>query len=434
MNNYSIEIENSIIGAILLKPEYLQIAKAKITQEDFYNNWNKIIFRELEAIKNIKEIDVILLAEKMKNEGVLKEINIFNRLMKLAKETEVKGNISYYINQLLKKTASRKIEDKSEEINNYIKSGKSNKIYYIQNAIDEIDNNIKILKEDTGELEGIINIRNIKRQIMADSKRSLSGFKEIDRTLEGFRSGDITVWTGKSGSGKSTILGQIVLHVVEKNKKAFVYSGELTKEMYKEWLFYQANGSELLMGKYDKEIEKNKHFVTDENYKLINNWINGKVYLYDEEDTASELSLLDKMKKAHKLYGIDVFIIDNLMRIIFNRDEKNFFRQQSNFVNLIKCFAKENKVHVHLVAHPRKTNNKIEKMDISGSGDITNLADNVIGIERISGEDAEDEAELYIMKNRWNGETKKIKLEFDKKSKRYYSNDLERRRKYSWKI
>ena len=77
---------------------------------------------------------------------------------------------------------------------------------------------------------------------------------------------------------------------------------------------------------------------------------------------------------------------------------------------------------VHLVAHPRKSmNEEIEKDDVAGSANITNLADYVTTISRAKDEEVEYDAVLKVLKNRHTGVNVGKKLMFDIDRKRFYS-------------
>ena len=83
-----------------------------------------------------------------------------------------------------------------------------------------------------------------------------------------------------------------------------------------------------------------------------------------------------------------VFCIDNLM--VTENDEKEELRNQTEIVKMLKSFAKKYNCIVHLVAHPRKSQNGytgLDKSDISGSANITNLADYVMLVQRIKDEE-----------------------------------------------
>ena len=80
--------------------------------------------------------------------------------------------------------------------------------------------------------------------------------------------------------------------------------------------------------------------------------------------------------------GVNLMILDNLMTLeldAFNGDKNE---KQSAFVNSLADLAKQANIHIVLVAHPRKSLTFLRREDIGGSGDITNLADNVYIIHR----------------------------------------------------
>ena len=54
----------------------------------------------------------------------------------------------------------------------------------------------------------------------------------LDETIGGVAEGAITVFTGKPGSGKSTLTGQLLLNAIEQGCSVCAYSGELTKERF----------------------------------------------------------------------------------------------------------------------------------------------------------------------------------------------------------
>ena len=118
-----------------------------------------------------------------------------------------------------------------------------------------------------------------------------------------------------------------------------------------------------------------------------------------------------------------MFLVDNLMSARFKAmRESDFFRAQSNFTGRLVEFAKKYEVHVHLVAHPRKTSSKLEADDVGGSGDITNRADNVFSLARLDEVEAEEkgyDTVLDVLKNRSFGFSGSFGLTFDPKTRRF---------------
>lgn len=181
-----------------------------------------------------------------------------------------------------------------------------------------------------------------------------------------FRPGEVTLWTGVSSHGKSTFLGFLVLSAVAHGMKAFIASMEVKAEktiykMIKAFSHSSQPTSEEVGG-----------FLEEFGPDLI---------LADRIGYVEEKDLFDMMRFAFQRYGCSHFMIDSLMRISGLSEE---YTKQAEFMNKLQEFAKETDSHIHLVAHPRKlgTDGKPALMDIKGSSDIPNNADNVIAVCR----------------------------------------------------
>jgi twinkle protein len=110
--------------------------------------------------------------------------------------------------------------------------------------------------------------------------------------------------------------------------------------------------------------------------------------------------------------------------------DSDFYRRQSHFMGQLVEFANRFGVHVHLVAHPRKTSGELTNDDVSGTGDITNRAANVITLTRLK--DEECGLILEITKNRSDGTLGKIGLNYDKVSRRIYTPKTGNVVNYPW--
>lgn len=173
----------------------------------------------------------------------------------------------------------------------------------------------------------------------------------------------------------------------------------------------------------------------------INAWWDGRLFLTDiqRKDAHDEANIMKIFEYAYRRYGCDVFLVDNIMTAeLKDEAQLGFWRAQSSFTGRLVAFAKRLDVHVHLVAHPRKTGDKpLEADDIGGSSDITNRADNVFKVERVP-EDKVGEAGysslLTILKNREFGARARIGLEYNEPSKRLYQAGKIPAKQYSWEM
>ena len=92
---------------------------------------------------------------------------------------------------------------------------------------------------------------------------------------------------------------------------------------------------------------------------------------------------------ARRRYGIALFVIDNLAKCGFAEDDYN---AQKAFVDQLTDFAREHDSHVLLVAHMRKREDERKisgKLDIKGTGALTDMADSVLIAWRNKGKEKE---------------------------------------------
>lgn len=284
---------------------------------------------------------------------------------------------------------------------------------------------------------GLLDIAKVKRVDPSSLPCVLSGIKALDKSIGGFAVGELSVWTGKRGCGKSTLLGQILLDAVDQGQNVCAYSGELSAWRFKQWTSLQAAGPANVELATDKFTGKSFYRVTDGLMSLIDDWWRGRFFLYDNKVAAAsdENSILGIFEYAVRRYGCSVFLVDNLMTARFSTSaDRDFFRAQSNFTGRLVEFSKKFGVHVHLVAHPRKASGDLVADDVAGSGDITNRADNVFSLERLSDIEAQEKgfhAALNVLKNRSFGESPLLGLVYDTASRRYRVPS-EPEKRYGW--
>lgn len=299
----------------------------------------------------------------------------------------------------------------------------------VENAVDGL-----IVSAVQKPAYGLINLSKVAKS--ARERIALSGIRGLDREINGFGAGELSVWTGTRGSGKSTLISQLLLNAVNQGVKVFAYSGELTQATFFASVVGQAAGSNHTHMEVDPHSGKEYYIVDAQTEAKIREWLDGKFFLYDNTiaDANNAESILAIMGLAANRYGCKVFLCDNLMTARFSRNDRDFYRDQSEFVGRLVEFSKANNVHVHLVAHPRKAGEgNLIADDVGGSGDITNRADNVFSIKRIVDDNAEFDAGLTILKNRYYGSLGvKVKLNFDKRCNRFsevgYTTDW----RYGW--
>lgn len=288
----------------------------------------------------------------------------------------------------------------------------------------------------------LLNLADVDTRKKKNALRVVTGIPELDREIGGFSGGQVSVWTGKRGEGKSTLLGQILLEAVNQNRCVCAYSGEMAKEDFKLGLLQQAAGYLHVTRRDDQRTGRVYYDVDQESAKKIDAWWDKRLFLTDiqRKNAHDEDNILKIFEYANRRYGCDVFLVDNIMTTdLKNESQIGFWRAQSLFTGRLIAFAKRLDVHVHLVAHPRKTDGKkhIEADDVGGSGDITNRADNVFLVERVPEEELERVGYatlLTVLKNREFGARAKVKLDYNDPSRRLYPAGKSPAKKYTWEM
>jgi twinkle protein len=260
-------------------------------------------------------------------------------------------------------------------------------------------------------------------------------FQKLKNKLR-FRAGELSVWVGINGHGKSQMLGQFTMHFAHQGQKICIASLEMKPEATLERIVRQLADCRLPdLGRLDQAFD----------------WLHGKFWIFDVVGVVEADKVLEVFKYAYHRYGIDQFVIDSFMRCGIDEEDK---KAQLDFMNKLVAFVNQYGVHIHLVAHPRKGLNEdhyVGKMDVKGSGCITDLAWNVFSIWRnkekekaLSGEgvgnasrrkgtdDPRDQPDgVFICDKQREGEWENmLGIYFDHDSLRYYDSDNYRAPKY----
>lgn len=262
-------------------------------------------------------------------------------------------------------------------------------------------------------VEGVLNLSDVRLVNPQSIPRIATRIPTLDKAIAGFAEGGLTVISGKRGEGKSTISGIFLLNAIDDEKSVAAYSGELSSSNFLNWIMCQACDRELMSYYKDDRIGKKYSQVPYDVQQRIRTWMDDKFYLYDNSCVKEGESLIDSVLKRFALcarrYGCKLFLVDNLMMLTSGIEEE--LKMQAKITAALKQFAVRYKVHVILVAHPRKTpaGQAFSSDDVAGSAAITNLADIVMSIEKPN---------IRVTKNREFGETPFIKCCFDPATRR----------------
>ncbi|KWA35777.1 hypothetical protein WT41_01630 [Burkholderia territorii] len=222
------------------------------------------------------------------------------------------------------------------------------------------------------------------------------------------RPSELSIWTGINGHGKSDLLGNVLINLVQNKQRICIFSGEIKPTM----LLYRMTVQACATNKATRPF-----------IKAANEWMTGSIWIYDHVGSIDQTKLLDAFKYAAKRYRVTHFVIDSLMKCGIAEDD---YKGQKQFIDALCDFKNDFNVHVHLIAHARKGESEEKapgKLDIKGTGAISDLADNVFTVWRNKRKEMDKEpnkddedARLYCHKQRATGYEGALRLWFHKDS------------------
>lgn len=230
-----------------------------------------------------------------------------------------------------------------------------------------------------------------------------------------FRDSELTIWSGISGHGKSTMIASVMVTLIVESIPFFAASLEIKAEKLCELMTMLCNCQTATEEQAIEFLDRFGHLFT----------------FADTVGGIEPDDLFKRMRECHRRYGAKHFFIDSLMRINGLEGE---YAAQGVFAMNLQTFAKETGGHVHLVAHPKKIDEdfRAKKMDVKGSSMLVNNADNVITVrrntekKRLLEEDPDSpkakalhDAEFAVEKQRESGWEGVIKLKYDRLTKTY---------------
>ncbi|GAB2471950.1 DnaB-like helicase C-terminal domain-containing protein [Comamonas humi] len=243
-----------------------------------------------------------------------------------------------------------------------------------------------------------------------------------------FRPGEVTIWGGANGNGKSMVTGFVSLGMLAQGERCCIASFEMKPIRTLERMARQFSGYNPMDPAFAGSAEATKALVNV--YGEFQGWTDNRLWLYDQQGTVTAKQVCAVARYCAKELGVTQMFIDSLMKCVQGEDDYN---GQKAFVDELTAIARDHSIHIHLVHHikkPASEDQKPGKYDFKGTGAITDQVDNVIAVwrnkpkERKQAEGKLVEADepdcLLICDKQRNGEWEgTIGLWFDKASQQY---------------
>lgn len=180
-----------------------------------------------------------------------------------------------------------------------------------------------------------------------------------------FNKGELTVWAGQNGSGKSLVLGQCCLDWIANGERVVLGSFEMSPVAVLKRMARQASGSR---HPSDSWLEQFIGWLSHERRFLF----------IDHKGTLNPKRALAEVRYGIAEEGATQVVIDNMGKVVRGAED---YDAQKDFVNDLWAIASDTGAHIHLAHHTRKGDdaNKVpDKYSVLGSGSISDFADQVV--------------------------------------------------------
>ena len=371
--------EDVLVGSILADNNAFNNVRDILTDDCFFDNFNKAVYRAIIAVTEQGNVaDIISVKAELESKRVQFDLMA---LMSLTDHYTI--NIRQYAIRLKDLATRRRLTQIAQRllINSYTEENPIEQV--TQQTTDDI---AALFSSDVSEVmvlrDGIKKVNTIINQNLQDTHQltgSPTGFEELDKKMGGLQCSDLTIIAAESSIGKTSLSLSIALNAAKYGEKIAVYSMEMKAEQLTARIMAMESGvssSNILYARLDggqlQQIEKGVGKI--ENLNIF----------FDDRSTSSIDTILSSIRYMVMKYKVKGAIIDYLQ--ILNVNMKNVNKEQAmgDVARRLKNIAKELDIWVIALSQlSRDKENPIPTLArLRDSGQIAEAADNVILIYR----------------------------------------------------
>lgn len=431
---YSLEAEQTILGALLIDPDTLTVVLERIRPESFFNEQHRALFSIIVQMFSVGEqADLITVLNEAVDQGIFESSaagkQYLSALMNGVPSVSNVGSYcdiveeKYYVRSLV--LAARQIIDEAAEGGEDAKTlldSAEQKIYDIRQG-REIQGLTKIDEVVLSAYDQLQKITGPDKDKFLGAK---TGFSQLDSVIAGLNKSDLLLVAARPGMGKSAFSLNIAANLCRRapDTQVAVFSLEMSKEQLVSRLLASealVNNNSLKTGYISPEDWAKLAMGADSLSRM-------QMYL---DDTAG-ITVPQMKAKLRRLPRLGLVIIDYLQLMSSGRRIDNRVLEISEITRQLKLMAKELNVPVitasQLSRGPEsRTDHRPMLSDLRESGSIEQDADIVMFLYRDAYYNKESEAqnlaECIVAKNR-HGETGTVPLVWEGQYTRFSSADL----------
>ena len=425
---HSLEAEQCVLGSVLIDNDALLQVSEFLRPEHFYDLNNAKVFEAMLKLYELRSpIDIVTVAEKLKEMKVIKRIGGKAFLSRLANDVPTSANVESYGQIIKSLSAKRELISAAGRISERSFDegiGSPELLDYAEQEIFALSQ--KHLKSVPTSLKEVLTAsfdRLDELQKMGSGLRGVpTGFKQLDSMLAGMQDSNLIVLAARPGVGKTAFGLNIARYVaVEKKMATCIFSLEMSKEELADRLLVR-------QGLIDAWKLKTGQ-LTDDDFSSYSEAMGvlAEAPLYIDDTPG--LTVTELRTKARRLQvdkGIKFIVVDYL-QLMHGTSRDNRVQEVSEISQGLKNLARELKIPVMAMAQLNRQmesrGGKPKLSDLRESGSIEQDADVVMFLHR-EDEEVREMVMCSIEKHR-NGPTGQFNLYFNGKQVSFF--DVEKK-------
>ena len=435
----AVELEEAVIGAIMLEKEAAIAVLDILKPESFYKDAHQKIYRAIIDLSMAdKPIDMLTLADELRKTKTLEEVGGHSYLAHLTSQVASAAHVEFHARIIAQKYLQRELIRVSTDIQHkaYDDTIDVNDLldYSEKELFDIAAGNIK---RETAKINVVI--KEAIKRIEEASKRedSLSGvpsgFSKLDRVTSGWQKSDLVIIAARPSMGKTAFVLSMARNMaVDHKRPVAIFSLEMASVQLV---------NRLIVSETELPSERIKNGrLSDQEWRQLETKIRDLVEAPLFIDDTPAISIFELRAKARRLkaqFQIEAIIVDYLQLMTGPPDVKGSREQEvSSISRSLKSIAKELDIPIIALSQLNRSvevrsGNRPQLSDLRESGAIEQDADMVIFIHRPEKyglmEDSEGNstrglAEIIIAKHR-NGPVTDVMLKFKTEQAKFLDLD-----------
>ena len=430
----ALDVEEAVLGAMLLEQSAVDQAMEDLTPSCFYDPRHRMIFEAIfHLVTDHTSVDIITTANKLKQEGNLEAVGGAVVLTQLSQKVGSAAHIEYYIKILKQKSIQRELITASYDILHQAYDESVNVDDLIDNAqtkiFDAIQNNLKKEVQDIGALINVAMGDIQKMQNTTGLSGVPSGFVSLDTITMGWQKSDLIILAARPAIGKTAFALNMARNAaVDHHMPVAVFSLEMSAVQLTKRLMTSESG---LPADKIKGGSKLEPFEWEQLEYKLRNLSKAPLYI-DDTPSIPVMEFRTKVKNLVKSKGVRLVVVDYLQLMQGPAELRGMREQEVAAISrTLKQTAKE--LEVPIIALSQLSRQTVQRSGGSGrpqlsdlreSGSIEQDADMVIFIHRpdalgLSADPAgKEETQIIIAKHR-NGSVGEIPMVFKSEQIRF---------------